>query len=54
MYVKPDTQAGIFLLKNWAKNRYSSDPLMHDLKIRELELKEKIADIEEDEFNPFS
>ena len=54
IYVKPDTQAGIFLLKNWAKNRYSSDPLMHDLKVREIELKEKIADIEDDEFNPFS
>ena len=55
MYVKPDTQAGIFLLKNWAKDKYSNDPLMHDLKLREIELKEKLADVEEeDEFNPFS
>jgi len=54
VYVKPDTQAGIFLLKNWAKDRYSADPIMHDLKRREVELKEKLADNIEDDFNPFS
>ncbi len=54
IYVKPDTQAGIFLLKNWAKDRYSADPIMHDLKRREVELKEKLADQVEDDFNPFS
>lgn len=55
IYVKPDTQAGIFLLKNWAKDKYSSDPLMYDLRKREQELKEKMADLEtDDEFNPFS
>lgn len=55
IYNKPDTQAGIFLLKNWAKEKYSSDPLMHDLKVQELELKKKVAMIdEEEEFNPFS
>lgn len=54
VYVKPDTQAGIFLLKNWAKDRYSADPIMHDLKRREVELKEKLADQGEDDFNPFS
>lgn len=54
VYVKPDTQAGIFLLKNWAKDRYSADPIMHDLKRREVELKEKLADQVEDDFNPFS
>lgn len=54
VYVKPDTQAGIFLLKNWAKDRYSADPVMHDLKRREVELKEKLADQIEDDFNPFS
>lgn len=54
VYVKPDTQAGIFLLKNWAKDRYSQDPIMHDLKRREVELKEKLADQVEDDFNPFS
>lgn len=54
VYVKPDTQAGIFLLKNWAKDRYSADPIMHDLKRREVELKEKLADQVEDDFDPFS
>ena len=54
MYLKPDTQAGIFLLKNWAKDRYSADPIMHDLKRREVELKEKLADNVDDDFNPFS
>lgn len=54
VYMKPDTQAGIFLLKNWAKDRYSADPIMHDLKRREVELKEKLADQVEDDFNPFS
>lgn len=54
IYVKPDTQAGIFLLKNWAKDRYSQDPIMHDLKRREVELKEKLADQVDDDFNPFS
>lgn len=55
IYVKPDIQAGIFLLKNWAKDKYSSDPLMYDLRKREQELKEKMADLEtDDEFNPFS
>lgn len=54
VYLKPDTQAGIFLLKNWAKDRYSADPIMHDLKRREVELKEKLADQVEDDFNPFS
>ena len=54
VYVKPDTQAGIFLLKNWAKDRYSQDPIMHDLKRREVELKEKLADQVDDDFNPFS
>lgn len=54
VYVKPDTQAGIFLLKNWAKDRYSADPIMHDLKRREVELKEKLADQVEDDFNPFN
>ena len=42
-------------MKNWAKEKYSSDPLMHDLKVQELELKKKVAMIdEEEEFNPFS
>lgn len=55
IYVKPDTQAGIFLLKNWAKDKYSSDPNMLDLKKREQELKEKLAEFDgEDDFNPFS
>ena len=55
VYVKPDTQAGIFLLKNWAKDNYSNDPLMYDLKKREQELKERMADVDtKDEFDPFS
>lgn len=55
MYVKPDTQAGIFLLKNWAKGRYSQDPQMLELKKREQELKERQADLDdEDGFDIFS
>lgn len=55
MYVKPDTQAGIFLLKNWAKDRYSQDPQMLELKKREQELKERQADLDdEDGFDIFS
>lgn len=55
IYIKPDTNAGIFLLKNWAKDKYANDPRMYDLKKREQELKEKMAEIEvDDEYNPFS
>lgn len=55
IYVKPDTQAGIFLLKNWAKDRYSSDPQMLEIKKREQELKEKQIDLnDDDDFDVFS
>lgn len=54
IYIKPDTQAGIFLLKNWDKNNYSSDPNLLDLKKREQELKEKEYYSQDDDFNPFS
>lgn len=54
IYVKPDTTAGIFLLKNWAKDRYASDPQMLELKKREQELKEKMAEVDDDDFDIFS
>lgn len=55
IYVKPDTQAQIFLLKNWAKDSYSSDPALLELKKKDQELKERMADLDNsDEFNPFS
>lgn len=41
-YVKPDTTAGIFLLKNWAK--YMNEPAAMDIRKKELELKEKQVD----------
>lgn len=54
IHVKSDTQACIFLLQNWAKDRYSKDPQMLELKKREQEFKEKMAEIEEDDFDVFS
>ena len=54
IYVKPDTTAGIFLLKNWAKDKYASDPQLLELKKREQELKEKMAEVEDDDFDVFS
>lgn len=55
IYVKPDTQAGIFLLKNWAKDKYAGDPQMLELKKREQEFKERQAELdEEDSFDIFS
>jgi hypothetical protein len=38
-YFPPDTTAGIFLLKNWAK--YMNEPATVDLRKKEIELKEK-------------
>ncbi len=38
-YFPPDTTAGIFLLKNWAK--YMNEPATVDLRKKELELREK-------------
>lgn len=55
IHIKPDTQAGIFLLTNWSKEKYAKDPQMIELKKREQELKEKVAELEnEEEFDPFS
>lgn len=56
MYIKPDTTAGIFLLKNWAKDRYAGDPQMLELKKKEHELKARLAEQElsDDEFDPFN
>lgn len=55
IYIKPDTQAGIFLLKNWDKEHYSSDPKLVELKEREQERKQKEFEYNlEDDFNPFS
>lgn len=54
IFVKPDTTAAIFLLKNWNKKEYVSDPALYDLKVRELELKERKADGEiTDDNDPF-
>lgn len=55
IYIKPDTQAGIFLLKNWDKEHYSSDPKLVELKEKEQERKQKEFEYNlEDDFNPFS
>ncbi len=41
----PDTTAAIYLLKHWGKNKgYTNDPITIELKKRELELKERIAE----------
>jgi hypothetical protein len=39
IYYPPDTTAGIFLLKNWAK--YMNEPKTIEIREKELELKEK-------------
>lgn len=41
-FIKPDTGAGIFLLKNWAK--YMNEPKLMDLREKEIELKTKQID----------
>lgn len=41
-YVKPDTTAGIFLLKNWGN--YMNEPRAMEYRKKELELKEKQVD----------
>ncbi len=38
-YIKPDTGAGIFLLKNWGK--YMNEPKLMELRQQEIELKER-------------
>lgn len=40
VFVPPNVQAAIFLLKNWKKEDYSSEPAMLELKKKELELKQ--------------
>lgn len=45
-YIRPDTTAGIFLLKHWAKG-YTTDPMQLELKKKELQLKEKQIDSKE-------
>lgn len=41
----PDVTAAIYLLKHWGRNRgYTNDPMSLELKKKELELKEKLAD----------
>lgn len=45
VYYPPNTTAGIYLLKHWAKDKgYTNDPLSLDLKKQELELKKQIAE----------
>lgn len=39
IYYPPDTTAGIFLLKNWAK--YMNEPAAMEIRKKEIELKEK-------------
>lgn len=41
-YIKQDTTAGIFLLKNWGN--YMNEPRAMDIRKKELELKEKQVD----------
>lgn len=41
-YIKPDTTAGIFLLKNWGN--YMNEPRAMEYRKKELELKEKQVD----------
>ena len=41
-YIKPDTTAGIFLLKNWGN--YMNEPRAMEFRQKELELKEKQVD----------
>lgn len=41
-YIKPDTTAGIFLLKNWGN--YMNEPRAMEFRAKELELKEKQVD----------
>lgn len=41
-YIKPDTTAGIFLLKNWGN--YMNEPRAMEFRKKELELKEKQVD----------
>ena len=41
-YIKPDTTAGIFLLKNWGD--YMNEPRAMEFRAKELELKEKQVD----------
>lgn len=41
----PDVTAGIYLLKHWGREEgYTNDPMSMELKKKELELKEKIAE----------
>lgn len=40
-YFRPDTTAGIFLLKNWSN--YGNEPIALEIRKREIELKEKQA-----------
>lgn len=48
IYIAPNTQAAIFLLKNWSDD-YSSDPQMLEIKKQELELKQNGAGNNEEE-----
>ena len=41
-YIKPDTTAGIFLLKNWAN--YMNEPRAMEIRKKEVELREKQVD----------
>lgn len=43
-YIRPDTTAAIFLLKNWA--HYSNEPASLELRRKEVELKEKLVEQE--------
>ena len=44
VYFPPNTTAGIYLLKHWARNKgYTNDPASLELKKQELELKKQIA-----------
>ena len=48
IFIQPNTTAGIYLLKHWAKNKgYTNDPLSLELKNKELEFKKQQAEKED-------
>ena len=44
VYIQPSVACAQFLLKNWAKNRYSNNPAELEIKKKEFELNKKIKE----------
>lgn len=44
VYIPPSVASAQFLLKNWAKDRYSNNPAELDVKMKEFELNKKIKE----------